>query len=80
MDELTIEDKTVYSVNQDEVLIFLDDLINVPIMDAMVARAPSQILVLDKSFGASVERKYNVMQTVRTANQTGTVDIATKVI
>lgn len=80
VDELTIEDKTVYSVNQDEVLIFLDDLISVPIMDAMVARAPSQILVLDKSFGASVERKYNVMQTVRTANQTGTVDIATKVI
>ena len=80
VDELTIEDKTVHSVNQDEVLIFLDDLISVPIMDAMVARAPSQILVLDKSFGASVERKYNVMQTVRTANQTGTVDIATKVI
>ena len=80
VDELTIEDKTVYSVNQDEILIFLDDLISVPIMDAMVARAPSQILVLDKSFGASVERKYNVMQTVRTANQTGTVDIATKVI
>lgn len=80
VDELAIEDKTVYSVNQDEVLIFLDDLISVPIMDAMVARAPSQILVLDKSFGGSVERKYNVMQTVRTANQTGTVDIATKVI
>ena len=80
VDELTIENKTVYSVNQGEVLIFLDDLISVPIMDAMVARAPSQILVLDKSFGGSVERKYNVMQTVRTANQTGTVDIATKVI
>ena len=80
VDELTIEDKTVYSVNQDEVLIFLDDLISVPIMDAMVTRAPTQILVLDKSFGGSVERKYNVMQTVRTANQTGTVDIATKVI
>ena len=80
IEELTIEGKTVYSVNQDEVLIFLDDLISVPIMDAMVAKAPSQILVLDKSFGGSVERKYNVMQTVRTANQTGKVDIATKVI
>lgn len=80
VDELTIEGKTTYSVNQDEVLIFLDDLISVPIMDDMVARSPSQILVLDKSFGGSVERKYNVMQTVRTANQTGNVDIATKVI
>ncbi len=80
VDELAIEGKTVYSVNQDEVLMFLDDLISVPIMNAMVARAPSQILVLDKSFGGSVERKYNVMQAVRTANWTGTVDIATKVI
>jgi len=80
VDELAIEGKTVYSVNQDEVLMFLDDLISVPIMNAMVARTPSQILVLDKSFGGSVERKYNVMQAVRTANWTGTVDIATKVI
>ncbi len=70
----------LHSAADGQLLIAVDGKLTLGSVEQMVAKAPALILVLDRCFGDDDELKVNVMQTIRSANQGGGVDITLKVV
>lgn len=69
-----------YSVAGGALFVCLSDALTIEAFEAMVAREPAMILVLDAGFGGSDELKVNALQTVRARNQQSGSDIALRVV
>ena len=80
IDILDIVGEVVYSVAAGELLIYLGDALSISMVEEMVSRQPSRILMLDSCFDNHDGLKVNVMQTIRGANEVGGADIVLKVV
>ena len=69
-----------YSVAQGALLVCLARNVTIEACEAMVAREPAMIVILDASFGGSDELKVNALQTVRSRNHQSGSDIALRVV
>jgi len=69
-----------YAVAEGALLVCLSTELSIEAFEAMVARDPAMILVLDAGFGGSDELKVNALQTVRARNQQSGSDIALRVV
>ena len=80
IETLEIDGEVVHSVEGGQLLIYLGDALSIGLVEALVVRRPSLLLVLDSSFGNNDELKVNAMQTIRAANQDAGADITLKVV
>lgn len=80
IESLEVAGEVVHSVDDGRLLIYLGDALSIGLIEVLVARQPSLILILDSSFGNNDELKVNAMQTIRAANDDHGVDIILKVV
>jgi adenine-specific DNA-methyltransferase len=77
---LSLEGVLVHSVADSALLVCLGGALTIDVFEAMVARDPAMILVLDAGFGGNDELKVNALQTVRARNQRMGSDIVLRVV
>ena len=80
IESLEVAGEVVHSVDDGRLLIYLGDALSIGLIEVLVARRPSLILMLDSSFGNNDELKVNAMQTIRAANDDHGADIILKVV
>jgi adenine-specific DNA-methyltransferase len=80
VEQIRLGGATGYSVADGALLVCLSSQLSIEGFEAMVAREPAMILVLDAGFGGSDELKVNALQTVRARNQQTGSDIALRVV
>ena len=80
IESLEVAGEVVHSVDDGRLLIYLGDALSIELIEVLVTRRPSLILMLDSSFGNNDELKVNVMQTIRAANDDDGADILLRVV
>ena len=65
VERLTLAGAEVFSVKGGDLLVCVEERLTLPAVEAMAARDPAQIVVLDRAFGGDDALKVNAVQTVR---------------
>ena len=65
IEKLTMEGKSVYSIDDDSLLICLDKELSLPLLRTMAARKPARVICMDVAFGANDALKTNAVQIMK---------------
>lgn len=69
IEQINLAGHKVFSVSGGELLVHLENAINQPLIDAVLEKAPSQFICLDKAFHANDQLKTNAVKTFANFNQ-----------